>query len=430
MRLALRFAVLCALPSAGCWSSQTLSPGNLRSAVLEAGDSADTLLIDKVGPNSFILLNRADGSQSWPQTGRQLRANRDGITMRGTRDLNEASEAVVVGLDERSYEILASTCPSMAKLQAGEGQEWHLLGDGPSLKSWVDEFARQVSLEFAPAAPDSWCVKRTATGAPLTDYASDREERVCTLGKSEEWAEAFMRSQLRGRPLGTWRFRYAPRHWSNSHDGKGLLDALALGMEMDVGWPWETMQSVEVFNLDGPKTLLAIYGFMALGLATGGAKADLGPGLEAPVDPWRAELLGSGDEPARAMFSRSYRRRTAYSVLVATGVAFSLRGQSSDVTLGVRFAGHADMGLVVGRTWREGINKNYNCFRLGAHLPIDLPERVALYTNLDLCSSFPRMQIGLRYQFSKKLFAGVAVGATYNAFDIEIPAGLELSAAF
>lgn len=421
-----------ALSCSACWTTRTVAGKQLAPLMKGGGHHLVATALEsrkiRIDPNAVLRFRNRGGEVSYPQTGRQLRVNADGVLMRELLQIATARRARVVDIPPTAAKILAKSRPKDARLSRDNEQAWELVAEGAVLDDWIREYVDRVARHYAPPEPTQWCVldlgignwRRVSTGTETSDK--------CRVAPQDKWSNAYLQHELQGRPLGTWRFEFAPGHWSAAFKARELIDAQERGVLMDVGWAWSEIETAEVTNLSGAKSLFAIFAYSAAIATHLISRVSVGPDIDMERRAWLPQLLGDGGSNPVPMFSSTSRRRSALSVYGAASTnAIGLRSMAENHTLnaniGLRFADSVELGIGTSRIATQS-TPGGTCyhFRIGGHLAIDADHQLALPISFDFgrgsgVSGLARLNLGIRTRLFGRTFVGLNLSPTALALD-------------
>ena len=432
-----RLLLCVALANSGCWTTRTVPREQL--APLMKGETEHVVAAAfgprkiRIDPNAVLRFSNRSGQVSYPQTGRQLRVNDDGVFMRQHLSITAAKRARVLGIIPAVAEKLAITRPEGARVTSVNDGEWLLVAKGPVLDRWLREYVDAVARLSAPVEPNRWCLLDLGIGKLKRVIPDAQHTAKCRRGVNGEWAIAYLRHELHGAPVGTWTFEFSPGHWSSRFEGNGVLDALEGGALMDVGWPWHEIDTVEVTTLSGIKTLAAILGYsitIAGRVITGFSVS--GPDIDMSPTRWTPRLLGNGKTVPMPMFSSTSRRRSAvqaYAAVstLAAGAQPIEANHALCADIGVRFANSVELGLGASRVAAQGaVGGNAYSLRIGGHLALDADHKFAIPVSVDFGTGsgvpgLARLNLGVRTQVHDRSYVGLRLSPT--ALSLDTPSG-------
>ena len=436
---------LVVLGVVGCTSTRQLanvSDLRLRTARHDRGFVVPTIdrWRERIDPNTKLRFHSGVAGWTARLSGGDLYVDAGGAWIDQQVPLSELADVVrISGLSPDAEAQLEETRPRDARLERDD-DGWRV--SGSMLGGWLGEFEKAVA-RLDPAGASvvvcgSPCVaatRRQLTGDDALMYS--------------------LRIVHSGEPLGTWRVYSKRQGWLPPVHGVALLALLDAGRATRVGWRWHDVDTIEVENISGGKTLGAIIGTAAasvllvpVGLVLQGVSSSVGHGgagassganavgaagniasrlgaggAGETAGSWTPELASTPDLGAGRMFSTGSRVRAVARLtlsldgmvarrgqLIGTGVLARVRfGDVCEIGGGVRFlAAHDTMpvpnGLALATSddqhgWSRAAT---GVFQIGAHLPLDAGFRVAIPLGFEASSGGViehdlRVTWGLRY---------------------------------
>ena len=392
---------------------------------------------ERIDPNTRIRLHSPAAGWTDRLSGGDLYVDTGGAWIDRQVELSELADVIRINdLSADAEAQLAATRPRDARLER-DGDGW--LVSGQLLRGWLDDFEKAVARLDPKSATvvvcDGQCspvTRRTLVGDDALMYS--------------------LRNVHSAEPLGTWRVYSKRQGWLPPVRGVALIALLDAGHATRVGWRWSDVDTIEVENISGGKTLGAIVGTAAVsvllaplafvlngvgsvhGGSGGGSAATVGNaasrlgaggggGRDDAMGSWVPELAPAPDLAASRMFTTGSRVRAIVRPTLALDGTFARRGQLFgtgviarlrfgdvfEIGGGVRFLAVRDampapagVALAASTDQPGWSHATTGVFQIGAHLPLDAGFRFAVPIGFEASSGGLiehdiRFPWGLRY---------------------------------